>query len=532
FEDTVVLRMGKLELVRNQWRKFSYEVDTTGNYIPLPANDPVKVDVLAVNIEENDQRLPIRYVTPPGIERQQQLSNNNVQLLQNEQSLALRVCGLAKTEARGVFKTMNLDLRSYGKLSMFIHAESSDLASGGTNLSHGDVSAIIRFGNDFVSNYYEIRIPLNLTQLSAGSLNPDTDAYNDTLWIPSNSLDLDLTQLTKIKQQRNLSSSALGTIFRQAQPNGQVYSVMGNPNLGEVRGILIGVENTNAPDACGEIWVNELRLSSIDEQGGYAALGRVDVNLADLGTLSLSANGHTKGFGTLEQRTNERFRDDFFQFDIAANLELGKLLPKGAGMSIPVFASYSQTVSTPEYDPYDLDIKLKDKLRAVPQSQRDSIRKNAIDFTSIKTINFTNVRKNKMNGKKPKIYDISNVDVSYSYIKTSSHNPLIEYNDVTRHRGALGYNFSPQPKYIEPFKRFFKKDKKHWFDLIKDFNFNYIPSQLSFRADVSRQFGVIRPRSIGASKYAIPETYDKYFVFQRDYIARWNFTRSLTFDYT
>jgi len=217
---------------------------------------------------------------------------------------------------------------------------------------------------------------------------------------------------------------------------------------------------------------------------------------------------------------------------ILPNLELGKLLPKNIGMSIPVYASYSQSVSTPEYDPYDLDIKLKDKLNAVDKSQRDSIKKNAIDFTSVKTLNFTNVRKNKTNGKKPKIYDVENIDLSYSYIKTVSHNPLIENNEVTRHRGAIGYNFAPQPKYIEPFKKMFRKTKTHWFDLIKDFNFNYVPSQLSFRADISRQFGAIRPRSIGVSKYAIPETYDKYFIFQRDYIMRWNFTRSLNFDYT
>ncbi len=58
---------------------------------------------------------------------------------------------------------------------------------------------------------------------------------------------------------------------------------MGNPNLGEIRGILLGVENTNAVgNACGEIWVNELRLSSIDEKGGWAALGRVDVTLPTL----------------------------------------------------------------------------------------------------------------------------------------------------------------------------------------------------------------------------------------------------------
>jgi hypothetical protein len=33
------------------------------------------------------------------------------------------------------------------------------------------------------------------------------------------------------------------------------------------------------------------------EKGGYAALGRVDMQLADLGTLSVSANTYSYGFG-------------------------------------------------------------------------------------------------------------------------------------------------------------------------------------------------------------------------------------------
>ena len=528
FEDSTVMRFGTLQLTRNIWRKFQYKLDSTGLY-SQSSGSPFNVG--AVNIEENDKRTPLPYRTPREIERVQTLSNNGVNLLQNEQAMNLQFCELKQGDAKAVFQTFaNRDFRQYRKLAMYIHAERA--TNPPNTFNDNDLTAVIRMGTDFVSNYYEIRIPLTLTPQTASNLNPDSETYNDTLWNPRNSLDLDLQALTKLKQQRNLSNVSLVRLFRQLQANGQEYAVIGNPNLGEIRGILIGVENTRSPVACGEMWVNELRLSSLDETGGYAALGRVDVNLADLGTLSVSANMHTNGFGTLEQRVNERYKEDFFQFDVAANLELGKLLPKSTGISIPVYASYSQTVSTPQYDPYDLDIKLKDKLNTAPRSQRDSIKKNAIDYTSIKTLNFTNVKKNKTNGKKPKIYDISNIDLSYSYINTSSHNPLIEYNDVTRHRGALGYNYTTQPKYIEPFKRLFKKSKTHWFDLVKDFNFNYMPSQLSFRADISRQFGVIRPRSIGASKYAIPETYDKYFLFQRDYILRWNLTRSLNFDYT
>ena len=527
FQDSVVMRFGLLQLTRNVWRKFQYKMDSTGLYSPATSTS---FNVEAVNIEENDKRLPLPYRTPKEIQRVQTLSNNGVNLLQNEQAMSLTFCNLSKGDAKGVFQTFaNRDIRQFRKLSMYIHAEQAQ--NPANTIADKDLTAVIRMGTDFVSNYYEIRIPLTLTPLTSGS-NPDSDAYNDSLWNPSNSLDVDLDMLTKIKQARNLSSTTLAQIFRQLQTNGHTYGVIGNPNLGEIRGILLGVENSSSPGACGQIWVNELRLSSINEQGGWAALGRIDANLADLGTVSLSANTHSRGYGTLEQRVTERYRDDFYQFDLSTNLELGKLLPKKMGISIPVYASYSQTTSTPQYDPYDLDIKLKDKLNTTPKLQRDSIRNNAIDFTSVKTLNFTNVRKNKTNGKSPKIYDIENVDVSYSFIKTESHNPLIENNDVTRHRGALGYNYSPQPKYFEPFKKMFKKSKTKWFDLIKDFNINYLPSQLSFRADLSRQFGAIRPRSVGETKYVIPETYDKYFTMQRDYIMRWNFTRSLNFDYT
>ncbi len=528
FEDSVVVRFGKLDLVRNTWRKFQYKLDSTGLYSGTSTAD---FNVGAVNIEENDKRDPLPYRTPREIERVQTLSNEGVNLLQNEQSLTVQFCNLAKDSAKGVFQTFaTRDLRNFRKLQMYIHAEKKNIFS---NLRNDDLTAVVRIGSDFVSNYYEVRIPLKLTPLDAATkFLPSSNEYNDTLWIAGNSLDLDLQVLTRLKNSRNLSSVPLNKIFRQVQSNGQTYAVIGNPNLGEVKGMLLGVENTNNPGgACGEVWYNELRLSQIDEHGGYAALGRVDAVLGDLGTISISANTHTNGFGTLEQRITERYRDNFLQFDAAANMELGKLLPKKAGISIPVYASYSQTVSTPEYDPYDLDIRLKDKLKNVSGSKKDSIRDNAVDFTSIKTVNFTNVRKNKTNGKKPKIYDISNVDLSYSYTKAHAHNPLIEYNDVTKHRAGVGYNFSPQPKYFEPFKKLFK-GKTHWFDLIKDLNFNPVPSQLSFRADIFRQFGVIKPRSVTGDfkniKYNTPETFDKFFTFDRNYVVRWDLTRSLS----
>lgn len=525
FDDSVVVRFGKLALVRNTWRKFQYKIDTTGNYSPEVTND---FNVGAVNIEENDKRSPLPYRTPADIQRVQTLSNNGVNLLQNEQSLTLQFCGLNKNDGKAVFQTFaNRDLRQFRKLQMYIHAEKTLQ----TQLNDDNLVAVIRIGSDFVSNYYEVKIPLKLTPLNTG-LNPDSREYNDTLWIQRNNLDLDLDVLTKIKNLRNLSTAPINALYSQLQSNGQTYSIIGNPNLGQVTGILMGVKNVNGGSACGELWFNELRLSSLDEKGGWASLARVDANLADLGTISLSANTHSNGFGTLEQGVDQRYKDYFLQLDAAANLELGKLLPKKAALSIPFYASYSEAVSTPQYDPLDQDITLKQKLSQAPKSEKDSIRKNAVDFTSTKTISFTNVHKNRTSNKKPKPWDIENIDLSYSYTKTEAHNPLIEYNNVTKQRAGVGYNFTPQPKYFEPFKKLFKKTKTHWFDLIKDFNINPLPSQLSFRADIFRQFGVIKPRSIGGDKYVIPETFDKYFTFDRNYILRWDITHSFNIDYT
>ncbi len=525
FTDSVVVRFGELSLVRNTWRKFPYKIDSSGNYSTENTDD---FNLGAVGIEQNDTRVPLPYRTPWDIQRVQTQSTNGVTLLQNEQSLTLQFCGLNPNDGKSVYQTfVNKDLRQFGKMQMYIHAEQKP----GTPLNNNNLVAVVRFGSDFVSNYYEVKIPLRLTPLNTG-LNPDSKAYNDTLWIPENSLDVDLFQLTQIKNARNLSSSSLTVLYSQLQSNGQTYSVMGNPNLGQVTGMLMGVKNVSGPIACGEIWFDELRLSSLNEKGGYAALGRVDANLADLGTISVSANAHSAGFGTLEQSVTQRYLDNYFQFDAATNLELGKLLPKKAALSIPFFASITQASSMPEYDPYALDIKLKQIIREAPKSQRDSIRNNAVDFSSTKTLTFTNVHKNRTSNKKPKPWDVENVDISYSYTQTQAHNPLIEYNTVTKQRGGLGYNYIAQPKYIQPFKKIFKKTKTHWFDLVKDFNFNPVPSQVSFRADIFRQFGVVKPRSVGGDKYQIPETYDKYFTFDRNYVFRWDLTHSLNLDYT
>ncbi|MBS1759174.1 MAG: cell surface protein SprA [Bacteroidetes bacterium] len=518
FQDSIVLRFGKLELVRNQWRKFKNKIDSTGQFVSLPAPDPVSLNTLAVNIEENDQRQPIPYRIPPGIERQQLLSNNNVPIQMNEQALSVQICGLPIGESRGVFKTMSLNMVQYKRLSMFIHAE----AAQGTLLSDGDLYGVARLGNDLSGNYYEVKVPLKIT--------PPGTTDSTKIWPLENNLDFSLQDLVELKKRRDRQGIPASTYYKEVLPNGRTLALIGNPSLGEVKGILLAVENQKVEMACTEVWFNELRLNDLNEQGGWAAIGRVDLKLADLGTLTVSGTAKSFGFGAIEQRLMERSRENIYTFDATTSIEAGKLLPKKLGIQIPVYAAISKTISDPQYNPYKLDVKQKDVLKEAPAGKRDSIKNESQDVTTIKTLNFTNVKKVKTDGKKPKVWSVSNFDFNYSYIETTTHNPLIEEDELRRTRGSVGYNYAPTVKPFTPFKKLIKS-KSPWFSLIKDFNINYLPSQIAFKADLFRQFGSTRPRNVDGGPYKIPQSFSKFFTFDRYYILQWNLTQSISIDY-
>jgi len=523
FTDSIVCRFAEFQLIRDSWRDFNYELDTTGQYIPLPANNPTSFDVTAVNIEQNSTRTPIPYVIPPGIQRQQQLSTNNVNILLNEQAMSLQICNLLPGESRGVYKNTNYDLRRYGTMDMFIHAESRGTSMSADSIKNYQLAAIIRIGSDFINNYYEVRIPLIIT--------PWNSQLATIIWPDSNNLNLNLQRLVKLKEDRNATGNSSGFYQEIDTTNLRAYSMYGNPNLGQVQAIFLGVENISNGAKCTEVWFDELRLMNINDQGGYAANGRVDIKLADLGTLYMSGSTQSVGFGSIDQSINQRALSSTTQLNAATNLELGKLFPKSIGISIPFYGSVSKTVSKPEYDPYDLDIKLQDKINLAPASERDSIEQEALDVTTVSSFNFTNVKKNNISGKKLKIWSIENFDFSYSYTQTNRHNPIALEDNLNVYKGGLGYNFVGTPKFWEPFKKIIKS-KSPWYALFKEFNLNPVPAVLTFRGDVVRQFGAYQARNVGGGKYQIPETFNKFFTINRTYVLRWDVTKSFNIDFS
>jgi cell surface protein SprA len=542
FEAPVILRFAKFELVRNQWRRFTRDFLNEDTPPVISGSEDTDFNIDAVNIEENSRRFPVAYTLPRGIAREQNLGIINT--LQNEQSLALRVDNLYPGDRRAVFKYTNTDMRLYERLKMFVHAEPRDRENPLAAPEDGEMSLFLRLGSDFENNYYEYEIPLTMSDLEvlAGISNTNSNAYKDEVWLAQNELDFPLQILKELKLERN------DLDFSPGQEYGKVYipdnrpdaehiiRVKGNPNLGYVKVMMIGVKNRNdinTDAVSAEVWVNELRLEGLDERGGTAALARMDVQLADLGNLTMAGNFNSIGFGALDNKLLERSRERTISYDVAANLNLDKFLPEEWGLRIPFYAQHSNVVSTPEFDPYDLDLKLQEKTaRADSPVERDSLREQAQERTKITTYNFTNVRKERTGGggggvgggaAQPKPWDISNFSLSYSYTNTEFSDPFIKLENTEEYTGAIDYTFARTVNYVEPFKGLESK----YLRLLREFNFNPLPNSFSVTNILDRTLATTSYRFAGGVDERFNTFYNKRFLWNRNYDLQWDLTKSL-----
>ena len=535
FTDSVILRFATLELGRNQWRNYNYSLNTPGENLPQQNQGLTDFTVTSVSIEENGSRYPIPYVIPPGVSRQLTTVSAGQAIQLNEQALSLKACALQDGDARAVYKEVNVDMRQFSYLRMFMHAES---VVGSAPIKNADIDAFIRIGSDFTDNYYEYDIPLAVTQPGVSS--------SDLIWPASNEMDIVLQDLVNAKLQRDAKSWPTYVPYYTKDSKGNTIVVIGNPNIGGAKDIMLGILNpkktntTQGDDGqakCVEVWFDELRMAGINDHAGYAAAGKASMQLADLGNVNASGSMHTPGYGNIDQQIGQRSQDQYSQYNTSTNLSLGKLMPHDWGVQLPFFAGYTQSVSNPKYDPNDEDVLISYEMgKARSAAARDSIKNATQDFTSIKSFNFSNVKilgnPNKPSKKVRMPWSLKNFDLSYSYNDQLKHNPVISMDNTNTQKFGLGYTYAIKSKPIEPFKRLVKSKSK-WFSLVKDFNFNPLPSTFSLRNDLLRVNEETQVRNIyDGSGYSIPPTFYKTFNWNRVYTLRWELTKSLSFDYS
>ncbi len=542
FDTTTCLRFGTLDLVRGEWRKYDDSFMQPGEYI-VEELENTSFDVSAVNIEENASRTPVNYVLPPGVTREQNTMNPQFQQL-NEQAMTIKVIDLADGDARAVYKNVYLDVRKYLKMQMFVHVES---LVDKPEIKDGDVSIFVRLGTDYKNNYYEYEVPLKVTPPGyySGDNEESPDRY--IVWPEENDINILFEDLTKVKENRNelirLGDQNVGLtkLYYEMNERGRI-SIMGNPNLSNVQTIMIGVRNPKQVTLNGaddgqpksaEVWVNELRLTNFNEKGGWAATARATAKLADFGTVTLSGTTKKPGFGALNSTIKERLTEEINQYDFSSSFEFGKFFPERFNVRIPLYVAVSENVSNPEYDPLSPDVLMKNTLKNpdISKEYKDSIKHLSQDYVKRTSVNLTNVKVGGKQGQKPHIYNLSNWSLSYGYNNVFQRDPNTVFRTTVTHSASIFYNYNATPKIVEPFKNV-KLFKKKAFKILHDANFYYLPSQLSFRTNLNRQYGETQIRNVYDPSYALPISVIKDFTLIRQYDFKYNITKALKFEYT
>ena len=518
FKMPVVLRFGELDLVRGDWRRYTRTLDPSITPDqPLEQEELNDFEVGVVNIEQNEGR----YVLPPGIERERLQGSTTVQQ-QNEQSVTLKVNNLPQNKIRAIYKNIRVDLRRYKELKMFIHAESTII----NGVDDDDLTAIVRLGTDLNDNFYQLEIPLKIS--TYGSLAPLD------VWPEANNLDAMLEQLGKIKLARDLANAPINELFTSTNIDfgDLVLRVKGNPTLAQIRTIMLGVRNNNPLEKSAEIWFNELRSAGFDNDGGWAAVVNADANFADVASLSMTGRMQTVGFGNVEDRVSQRSLDETKEYDISTSINIGKMMPKKWGIELPMNYSVGEQFIDPKFDPQYQDIELADVEAANLPSSIPRGTDVSRNYTKRSSISFINVRKNRNpeSSKKPKFYDVENVSVSYSFNEESHRDYNIEGALSQKVMAAASYNFTFKPKFYEPFK---KKElfKSKYLQLIRDINFNPLPSSLAINSRINRNFNEQRSRNLVEGLSAQPTLKQRRFLFDWDYAVAFNFTKSLAVNF-
>ena len=514
FKMPVVIRFGELDLVRGDWRRYVRTLDPETNPDRELTQDELNdFEVGVVSIEQNEGS----YIQPPGIERERLQGSTTVQL-QNEQSVTLKVNNLKPNKVRGIYKNMSIDLRRFKELKMFMHLQENQ---GEPAINDGDISAIIRLGTDLNENFYQIELPLTASSTGTSALD---------IWPEANNLNALIETFGKVKLERNSVDFPIAEVFQSQEQNANspyTISVKGNPTLAELRTIVLGIKNTSLTAKSAEVWFNELRSASFDNKGGWATVVNADANFADIANVSLAGTISTIGFGNVQDRVNQRSLDETKQYNVATTINLGKVLTPGKwGIQLPMSYSIGEKFIDPKFDPQYQDVVLKEAIEQNPNSAFSR------DYTKRTSISFMNVKKNRNpnSTKKPAFYDVENISISYAHNQEFHRDYNIKKYINESVTAGVTYDYSFQTKSIEPFKNIAFLQSKY-LKLIKDFNFNPIPSNFAINSRINRNFTEQQSRNLVAGLSDQPELKQRRFLFDWDYTVGFDITKSLQFNF-
>jgi cell surface protein SprA len=457
----VLLRIAEMNLVGNQWEE-------------VRRNDPT-FKVSTVNFEDNPS-----YTIPPGVQRERDRTRPDEEVYGNEQSLNLVLNGVNDGENRQAVKRYAirpLDLFNYRAMKMFVHGEERlGLTFRYIDSTNYDAELFIRFGTDSL-NFYEYRAPIR----------PG--------WDPLNDITIRFADLSAIKLVRDSAGAPTARVPVPGGPPGATYQIRGEPTLNRVTTIYIGVENPAGKGAAqlnGEVWVNELRLTDVDDTPGWAYRMETSIRFADIAAVQFSMQKRDPFFHGIEERFGSRM--DRSDWNLSANISLEKFLPDSwQGTQLGVSYSHVEGLAKPRYLPgtdvlvseaaeqIDSDTSTTRK-RLAPTGQELLVQSQDLSVTE--TYAVPSVRLAVPLQTWLVTETINRMTFGFSYTSSVRRSPTVRTSSSWSWNARFGYALPLSPEsYVTPFGSF---GETFLLSVWKQTKVYYAPRQISMSAALTR----------------------------------------------
>lgn len=465
------MEFAAIQFVGNQWK-------------PVPTDDTTKISVTVLSNKENKGY----YETPNAVQMQLDYEQRETEATLEEHAIRLNYGNLLPGEEAYVerhFTYQEIDLSPYDELIFYVRDQ-----------MRRDQSTwfFFRFGmND--STYYEYKTR-NL----------------DNTW--DNGISVDLRNFSALKLEYLNNGNGERDMFDTSLilPGGSVYSIKSTtktaPSFANIKWMALGVSrDDNSFDTdTGEIWIDDIGISGIKPLAGWAFRSNLSTRWADFMDLDANIRYDDADFRQMSESMLTP-RDSKLSGAFNAQWTLNKFIPQKLGISLPLGASISNSLSRPKLRP-ESDIYLTDE-----EGDADNMKDMAGDF--IDKIFQTNISKDTTESER---YEKSTVTKSWytSYNKNSySENPIVnltadristdcrivkeasitgrgehpdpdtalhmDHDTTQTYNGSIKYDLSPkEPPEWTRWSPFSEVKAKRFPRQMKEYELSYLPKTLNF----------------------------------------------------
>src|SRR5690606_13977414 len=207
--------------------------------------------------------------------------------------------------------------------------------------------------------------------------------------------------------------------------------------------------------------------------------------------------------------------------------------PQALNLSVPLYISFENSMTKPQYDPLNSDVPFEVALQKFrTEGERQAYKDLVMDKSKRKNLSLNNIRNIRNTEiETNRIYDLENFSASYAYGSVVQSNIQTQSYVFETYRGNLAYNYQPNPINVEPFKEAGFLNSPY-LQLIRDINFNLVPSVLSARIDLDRSYMNTQNRNDELSTVGVDPLFQKSFFINRFYSINWDLTQNLSLDFS